>query len=69
MFNFNNDSRIFQGLSRLSAVFWGAIALVCVFGIGFESHMDIANRKRISFPFINRIVGNHTNMCFTQTHH
>jgi len=47
MFNFNNDSRIFQGLSRLSAVFWGAIAVICVFGIGFESHMDIANRLGI----------------------
>ena len=44
MFNFNNDSRIFQGLSRLSAVFWGAIALICIFGIGFDSHTEFTSK-------------------------
>lgn len=44
MFNLNNDSRIFQGLSRLSAVFWGAIALICIFEIGFDSHTESTSK-------------------------
>lgn len=44
MYKFNNDSRVFKGLSRLSAVLFGFLALVSIIAMSFDSKIDLLSK-------------------------
>lgn len=52
MYKFENDSKIFKGLSRLSAVIFGFLALLSLLGIGFETTMDLSTKFGIALLII-----------------
>ena len=44
MYKFENDSKIFKGLSRLSAVIYGFSALIFLIAIGVDNHMEFLSK-------------------------